>query len=498
MREMSGKGNAEAYYLNLIEEVNAKGPYRPQWDSLMQARVPSWFEREKLGIFVHWGIYSVPAFSNEWYSRNMYKQGMPAYEHHRVTYGAQSEFGYKDFIPMFTATRFDPQEWIRLFREAGAGYVFPVAEHHDGFQMYASELSRWNAKEMGPKRDVLGELKRASEECGMKFCTSSHRAEHWFFMGHGREFDSDVAEPMEKGDFYWPAMPESDPEDLYSQPYPSEEFLKDWLARTVEIIVKYQPKLLYFDWWIQHEAFKPYLKKLAAFYYNCGVQWGEEVMICYKHDAMMFGSGIVEVERGGFAEAKPYPWQTDTAVARNSWCYTDDLDYKSSNEIICTLIDVVSKNGNLLLNIGPKGDGSIPEGDRRILSDLACWMQVNGEAIKGAKVWRKSQEGATKATEGQFADQKEICYTPQDYRFTANKGNIYAICMKCPEDGVFCVKSLGESENQNVPEFHGIIKNVTVLGYEGELDWRVDSSGLLVNAPGIKSDFPVVLKVTVL
>lgn len=142
-----------------------------------------------------------------------------------------------------------------------------------GFQMYESELSHWNAKEMGPKRDLLGELKSAAESCGLQFCTSSHRAEHWFFMGHGREFDSDVREPMKKGDFYWPAMPEPDPQDLFSKPFPSEEFLDDWLARTVELIVKYRPKLLYFDWWIQHEAFHPYLKKLAAFYYNCGKSW---------------------------------------------------------------------------------------------------------------------------------------------------------------------------------------------------------------------------------
>lgn len=493
---MSYSVEHEKKYLTRMEKVIAQGPYRPDWDSLMQAKVPAWFLREKLGIFLHWGVYSVPAHSNEWYSRNMYIEGMPAYEHHRKTYGPQSEFGYKDFIPLFRAEHFDPEEWMKLFREAGAGYVFPVAEHHDGFQMYESGLSHWNAKEMGPCRDVLSEIKEQAEKHGMQFCTSSHRAEHWFFMGHGKEFDSDVKEPMEKGDFYWPAMKEPNLEDLYSTPYPSEEFLNDWLARTVEIIVKYRPKLLYFDWWIQHEAFKPYLKKLAAFYYNCGAAWGEEVLICYKHDAMMFGSGIVEVERGGFAEAKPYPWQTDTAVARNSWCYTDSLDYKSSNEIICTLLDVVSKNGNLLLNIGPKADGTIPEGDARILKDLADWMKVNGEAIKGAKVWRKSMEGPTAAREGQFADQQETVYTPQDYRFTANHGAIYAACLKCPQDGNFLIKSLANSKDQNVPEFHGIIKDVQILGYNKAVDWSVDDTGLRVKAEEMKSRFPVVIKIT--
>lgn len=487
----------EQYYLKLIDEVIAQGPYSADWDSLMDAQLPEWFMRERLGIFIHWGVYSVPANSNEWYSRNMYIQGMPAFEHHVKTYGPQSQFGYKDFIPLFQAEKFDPQEWITLFREAGAGYVFPVAEHHDGFQMYESELSHWNAVEMGPKRDVLGALKEEAEKQGLQFCTSTHRAEHWFFMSHGREFDSDIKEPMQKGDFYWPAMPEAGPEDLFSEPYPTEEYLDDWMARTAEIIVKYQPKLLYFDWWIQHEAFKPYLKKLAAFYYNCGVKWGQKVEICYKHDAMMFGSGIVDVERGGFAEPKPYRWQTDTAVARNSWCYTDTLDYKSSNEIICNLIDVVSKNGNLLLNIGPKADGTIPDGDKRILTDLAAWMKVNREALIGSKVWRKSMEGPVCNKEGQFQDQQELCYTSEDYRFTVNKGNIYAICMKCPSDGRFTVKSLANSKDQNVPEFHGIIRGVDVLGFDGKVDWSVDDEGLHVTAPEVESEFPVVLRVRV-
>lgn len=490
--------NKEQGIFQTMDQVIAQGPYSPRWDSLMEAPVPDWFRKRRLGIFIHWGLYSVPANSNEWYSRNMYVQGMPAFRHHIKTYGPQNRFGYKDFIPLFTAEKFDPMEWMDLFRQAGAGYVFPVAEHHDGFQMYGSALSQWNAVEMGPRRDVLMELKEAAVERDLMFCTSSHRAEHWFFMGHGREFDSDVKEPMAKGDFYWPAMPEPDNQDLFSEPYPSEAFLLDWMARTGEIILKYRPRLLYFDWWVQHQAFKPYLKKIAAFYYNCGRQWGQDVMICYKHDAMMFGSGIPEVERGAFAQAKPYPWQTDTAVARNSWCYTDSLDYKSSNEIICTLADTVSKGGNLLLNVGPKADGSIPEGDRRILEDLGAWMKVNREAIDGTRVWRKSQEGPTRIGEGQFQDQKELNYTPEDYRFTAGNGAIYAIAMKCPGNGEFTVRSLADSSNQNVPEFHGIISDVTILGFEGkELHWKTDGAGLHVSAPGVHSAFPVVLKITV-
>lgn len=487
--------NKEQEILERVEQVIAAGPYDATWESLSQAQVPAWFRKEKLGIFIHWGLYSVPANSNEWYSRNMYIKGMPAYEYHIKTYGPQKEFGYKDFIPLFTAERFDPKEWMTLFKEAGAGYVFPVAEHHDGFQMYRSELSHWNSYEMGPKRDILGELKAEAELQSLVFCTSSHRAEHWFFMGHGKEFDSDVKEPMKKGDFYWPAMPEPDNQDLFSEPYPDTEFLDDWLARTCEIIENYQPRLLYFDWWLQHQAFKPYLLKLAAFYYNMGKKWGIDVMICYKHDAMMFGSGIVEVERGGFAEAKPYAWQTDTAVARNSWCYTDTLDYKSSCEIICTLIDVVSKNGNLLLNVGPKADGSIPEGDAKILKDLAAWMKVNGEAIHGAKVWRKSEEGPTGTKEGQFQDQQEKTYTEEDFRFTVNGDSIYAFALQYPKDGKVCIRSLAKSKDQNVPEFHGIIKEVSILGFEEKVKWEVTTEGLRFSTAQVKSDFPIVIRV---
>ena len=283
---------ALARILGEVDRLIEAGPYEAAWASLARAPEPPWFRERRLGIFVHWGVYSVPAFSNEWYPREMYMPGTRAYEHHRQVYGPQDAFGYKDFIPLFQAERFDARAWARLFREAGAGYLCPVAEHHDGFQMYESELSEWNAVEMGPRRDVLGELKAAAEAEGLLFCASSHRAEHWFFLGHGKEMVSDVREPLEPGDFYWPAMPEGALDDLFSQPYPDEEFLDDWLARTAEIILNYRPRLLYFDWWIQHAAFKPYLRKLLAFYYNLGARDGVPVRVCYKHDALPFGVGV--------------------------------------------------------------------------------------------------------------------------------------------------------------------------------------------------------------
>ncbi len=388
-------------YLNTIEDVIARGPYQDTWESLSRYTVPEWYKNAKFGIFIHWGIYSVPAFGSEWYSRNMYVKDSPEYKHHVETYGKHKDFGYKDFIPMFTADKFDPDAWAELFAEAGARYVVPVAEHHDGFQMYESEISHWNAAEMGPKRDVLGQLEESCKKKGMEIGASSHRVEHWFFMGHGREYDSDVRELMERGDFYWPAMPEPESlQDLYSEPMPTEEFLQDWLVRCCEIVDKYRPKIVYFDWWIQHSAVRPYLRKFAAYYYNRAAQWGSEAVINYKHDAFLFGTAVPDVERGQFADIKPYFWQTDTAIALNSWGYTEHNDFRPAEDIICDLVDIVSKNGCLLLNVGPKPDGTITQEDKDVLLKIGAWLKTNGEAIYGSRVWRRYGEGPTQVVDG--------------------------------------------------------------------------------------------------
>ncbi len=471
--------------------------YSADWDSLSNYEPPKWYRDAKFGIFIHWGVYSVPAFSSEWYPRNMYIQGSREYEHHIKTYGPHKEFGYKDFIPMFRAEQFDAEKWAELFSEAGARYVVPVAEHHDGFQMYESAISHWNAAEMGPKRDVLGELKAGFEKRGMVLGASTHRVEHWFFMGHGREFDSDICEPMQRGDFYWPAMPENGHHDLYSEPMPTEEYLDDWLVRTCEIVDKYRPSIVYFDWWIQHSAVKPYLKRFAAYYYNRAAEWGMEVAINYKHEAFLFGSAVPDIERGQFAEAKPYFWQTDTAIARNSWCYTENNDFKSVPSILCSLVDIVSKNGTLLLNVGPKADGTFSAEDEAVLRGIGAWMKVNGEAIYGTRVWRKSAEGPTAVAEGQFTDGSDTEFTSKDIRFTAKGKYLYATVLKWPEDGSVTVQALGKSDQFNMPVFHGIVKDVQVLGNIGPVEWSRDETGLHISAPQMRSENPVVCKITI-
>ena len=485
-------------YLDKIEEVIARGPYHDDWESLSAYRVPKWYRDAKFGIFIHWGVYSVPAFDSEWYSRNMYIQGSRAYQHHRETYGPQNKFGYKDFIPLFQAKRYDPEEWADLFVSSGAKYVVPVAEHHDGFQMYQSALSHWNAVEMGPRRDTLGELTRALTERGLVNGASSHRIEHWFFMGHGKEFDSDIKEPMERGDFYWPAQKEpQDHFDFFSQPTPTEEFLDDWLIRTCELIDAYRPNVLYFDWWISHSSAKKNLKKIAAYYYNRAAEWGREVVINYKHDAFAFGCAVPDVERGVFSQVKPFYWQTDTAVARNSWCYTEGNSYKDPEEILQYLADVVSKNGNLLLNIGPKADGTIPEEDAHILREVGKWLSVNGEAIYGSHVWREYGEGPTVLSEGQFTDGQKPVYTAQDFRYTAKDGALYAIAMKAATEGTYCLTRFALRSPESWPCFDGIVTSVEALGFPGAvLGWERTKEGLMIQTKGIDSPYPVVFRIT--
>lgn len=480
--------------LREVDEVIAKGPYRAEWSSLTNWRCPKWFPDLKFGIFIHWGVFSVPAFANEWYSRSMYIKDSREYRHHIESYGAHKDFGYKNFIPMFKAEKFNADEWVDIFKDAGAKYIMPVAEHHDGFQMYESELSHWNAKEMGPKRDVIGELKAAAEKKDIVFTTSSHRAEHYWFMGCGREFESDINGEFERGDFYWPSVAtQPDQSCVFAEPYSSKEFLDDWLLRCCELVDKYRPKLLYFDWWIMHQSYKEHLKKLMAYYYNRAAEWGIEVAIVYKHDPVPFGSGIPDVERGKFGSTQAYNWQTDTAIAYNSWCYVDGLDYKKSDEILAYFVDVISKNGNLLLNIGPKSDGTIPDTDRQILHEIGEWMRANSEAIYGTKPWKTSAEGSTVEEEGKFSDKKDKEYTHDDFRFTCGNGAVYAFALNYPADGKVCIKSLGKSDFNSLG-FQGIVTNVSVLGY-GAVEYEYRPDGLYVSGPEINTKNPVVIKV---
>ena len=473
-----------------IERVNTaiqKGPVKADWDLLGAYRVPQWFRDAKFGIFIHWGVYSVPAFGNEWYSRNMYVEGTPAFKHHVETYGPQSKFGYKDFIPMFKAEHFKADDWVDLFQQAGARYVVPVAEHCDGFAMYDSSLTDWDAAKMGPKRDVVGELAAATRRHGLHFGVSSHRAEHWWWYDGGTKFDSDVRDPR-FARLYGPAramaLPgdddskEPDPDHLERWQPPNKSFLDDWLARSSELVDKYHPDLIYFDWWIGQPAFQPYLKQFAAYDYNEAVLRHQGVVLTYKGYDFPENAAVLDIERGKLDTVRLLPWQTDTSVSIHSWGYAANDEYRSAKSLIDELVDVVSKNGNLLLNVGPKSDGTIPDEARDILMQIGAWLKTNGEAIYGSRPWLVYGEGPTKVTSSaKSSDQQE--FTAEDIRFTTHRGALYAIALGWPKSSELRVHSLWKGN----PYLTGPVCEVKLLGADKGISWRQTADGLYIELP---------------
>ena len=468
-------------YLQQIDTVIANGKYKADWATLAPHKVPDWYKYDKLGVFIHWGVYSVPAFGNEWYPRGMYAKGTPEFAHHRKTYGDQKDFGYKDFIPMFKAEHFDAAKWVELFKKAGVRYCMPVAEHHDGFAMYETEFNRWKAPAMGPCRDVIGELKAECEKQGLTFCASTHRAEHYFFMNMGRTFDSDVNDDTYR-DLYGPAVycKEFGEEDLggYTADIRArgadEEWLTDWLVRTCELVDRYQPSVLYFDWWIQNNTFKPYLKKVAAYYYNRAEEWGKEVTINYKHEAFPPTVAVFDVERGALTGISPLYWQTDTAIGKRSWGYRKDNEYKSGRQIVCDLVDIVSKNGNLLINIGPKADGTITDEETEVLLTMGEWLSVNGDGIYGTTHWKVFGEGTVNAEEGFFKDGDEKKFTSEDFRFTYKNGYLYVFQMRPAQTAV--IRTLCHKKHNDI-----LIEEITLLGSDEEIAFARNDEALNIH-----------------
>lgn len=451
------------------QPIVADGPFLPSFESLEASRVPDWYIDGKFGIFIHWGLYAVPAVTNEWYAHAMYTQDSPEYQSHLKNFGPHTKFGYKDFIPLFRAEKYDPAAWATLFQQAGAKFVVPVAEHHDGFPMYDCSRTEWSAAKMGPKRDLIGDLAAAVKKRGLVFGLSSHRAEHWWFYDGGRKFPSDVQDPKFDG-LYGPAQPKTT--------QPDAAFLDDWLLRTAELVDKYQPQLVWFDWWIEEPAFKPYLPRFVAYYYNRGAEWGKGVAINYKKQAMPAKAAVFDIERGQAPGILPQFWQTDTSVSKNSWGYVSNHQYKAAGSIVDDLIDIVSKNGALLLNIGPRPDGTIPEPEEAMLLEIGAWLGVNGEAIYGSRPWVVFGEGPTEVVAGTFADTKRKEFTGQDFRFTTKGDTLYAIALDWPGDEAV-VTSLAPAAGLA----GGKVTEVTLLGHAGQLAFTQDARGLVVKLP---------------
>src|SRR5580698_8662079 len=451
-----------------VNHADSEGPFRADWESLQKYEVPEWYADAKFGIFIHWGVYSVPAFGSEWYPREMYHEGTPEYKHHIATYGPQEKFG--------------PAAWAALFEEAGAKYVVPVAEHHDGFAMYDSGLSDWTAAKMGPHRDVIGDLAKALRAAGLHFGASSHRVEHNFFLGVGRRIASDINDPKYAA-FYGPAhnwIEAKQGTPLANDfTFVSAAWTRDWLARSSEIVQKYHPDIMYFDWWIGQPAVRADLTRFAAFYYNSSLDYGDHVgVINYKDYAIEEHSAVLDLERGQLAEIRPLYWQTDTSVSNKSWGYIQDDTFKTAEFVIEQLIDIVSKNGNLLLNIGPRSDGTIPEEVQSVLRDVGSWLKVNGEAIYGTRPWKIYGEGPTKVAAGSFHDTDTAGYTAEDFRFTSKGNTLYAIELGWPAGGEAVIHSLGSSATSTQK-----IGSVMLLGTDAKLAFEQKSDGLHIQLP---------------
>jgi alpha-L-fucosidase len=472
---------ARTAILQNVDRVNSHGPFRPDWESLQAYKVPDWYKDAKFGIFIHWGVYSVPAFGSEWYPRLMYLQGSDEYKHQIATYGTQDKFGYKDFIPSFKAEKFDPAAWAGLFKESGARYVVPVFEHHDGFAMYDCGLSDWTAVKMGPHRDLWGDLAKALRAEGLHLGASSHRVEHNFFLGVGRTIPSDINDPQYAA-FYGPAHQWV--ENINNTPlsddftFVSKAWTDDWLARSAEIVEKYHPDIMYFDWWIGQPSVRHDLTRFASFYYNESLKRGGAVgVINYKDYAMQEQSAVLDIERGQLSGIRPLYWQTDTSVSNKSWGYIENDTFKSPEFIIHQLIDIVSKNGNLLLNIGPRSDGTILEGVQQVLKEVGAWLKINGEAIYGTRAWDIFGEGPTKVTEGSFHDTDTHPYTAEDFRFT-RKGNVlYAIELGWPSNREAVIHSLDTAVG------HAKIASVVLLGSDAKLPFQQREDGLHIQLP---------------
>ena len=466
--------------------------FRPDSASIAENyAIPDWFRDSKFGIFVHWGPMSVSEYG-DWYARRMYDTTTAAHAYHVKTYGPVDKFGFKDFIPMFTADKFDPEQWLDLFVESGAKYVVPVAEHHDGYAMYHSTFNEWNAVDMTPHRDIVAELRDATLAHGLHFGLSSHRAEHCWFYNVGMQIPSDVQDTTITLYGERIADPDGDPFDpaYVHNPGSDSHSRANWLTHVYELVDQYHPELLYFDWTVGKAPFQETFYRFMAYYYNSAVDWGKEVVVNTK-----FGYGnniqVTDFERGKSDVLREYPWQTCTSLGDGFWSYDKtNTVLKTPDRIVDDLADIVSKNGNLLLNVAPRADGSIPQEQADVLKEIGGWLSVNGEAIYSTRPWHVYGEGPTGNAAGHHSE-KAISYTSEDIRFTSRGDAIYAIGLEWPEDGEVVITSLRSGN-----PYHRMVSRVSLLGCDEPLEWSVSDRGLVVSLPdNVSEPYAYVLKI---
>lgn len=471
--------------------------YEEDWASLGKYKEdPEWFRKAKFGIYFHWGLYSVPAFQDEWYPRWMHFKGNKVYEHHKATYGEPSVFGYHDFAPMFKAEKFDPESWAELFEKAGARFAGPVAEHHDGYSMWDSDITPWNTMNTGPHRDITGELSRAIRGHGMKLITAFHHAKNL-----QRSTELGKENPLSHYPYFADMPPSSDDPDLqlmYGNIEPEKWYREVWLGKLKEVIDKYQPDIMWFDYVLGNIP-EAYRKEYAAYYLNQAAKSGQEVVVVRKQNDLPLSMSVEDLEQSRKNAIGTRTWMTDATISDGSWCYTENLQVKKAEDVLHILIDIVSKNGVLLLNISPKADGTIPENQQQGLLKIGNWLHKYGEAIYDTEAWYTFGEGPTKEPEGHFGNHEafmKLKYSNKDIRYTTKDYSIYAIVLGelSPNQEIlltaFAKKNILDTPSIESVSFQGNIENIA---------WEyIEEEGLKLKAPEkALEEMATVIKITV-
>jgi alpha-L-fucosidase len=456
----------------------AEGPFKPTDESLKQYQYPEWFRDAKFGIWSHWGPQAVPR-QGDWYAKRMYQETDPAYKYHLANYGHPSEFGFKDIIPLWKAEKWDPDKLMELYKKAGAKYFFSMGTHHDNFFLWDSKIHDWNSVKMGPKKDVVLLWQQAAKKQGMKFGVSEHLGASYTWFQNAHQSDKtgpkagvryDGANPA-----YW---------DLYHAPAQTDDkawltnnlvFQVEWFSSIKELIDTYHPDLLYSD---SQMPFGDVGRSLVAHYYNQGVTGSNGTMdVVYTCKQASDGKWAQDVERGVLDTVSAYPWQTDTSIG--DWYYRTGQKYKTANEVIQMLVDIVSKNGNLLINVVQTPEGDLEADMIQILEEVGVWTAANGEGIYGSRPWQTYGEKSAEAKAvkpGRFNENYK--FNSKDIRFTSKDGFLYAYCLGTPE-GDIVVKSLAKNSGFRVDP----VASVKMLGSDVKLKWSVTENGLVIKKP---------------